>query len=392
MTPADLPGKEPPLRVLQLLTYYLPHRTGLTLHVQRLAEELAARGHQVTVLSARFRDDLPREEEVQGVRVVRLHAPLRVSRGVLMPGYPAALWRLAAEHDVVHAHTPLLEVPLAALITRARRRSLVITHHGDLVLPAGFFNRVVQRLVRTLFRPAAGIAHTLTGYSADYALHSSYLAPFAAKVVPIPPPVVVPPPDPLLVSGLRMRFGLEGRRVVGYAGRFVQEKRPDLLLRALPRLAQAFPDIVVAFAGPQRLPYERFEERCRPLIEAAGERVRFLGLLEDPRELAAFYRLCEVLVLPSETECFGLVQVEAMLCGTPVVATDIPGARVPVTVTGMGLLVPPRDPDALEHGISEVLQRRAAFVRPRATVATAFSLADTVDRYEAVLRAAVARQ
>ena len=84
----------PPLRILVCLTYYLPHRTGLTLHAQRLAEALAARGHRVTVVSARFRPDLAAEETIGGVRVVRLPAPLRISRGLVMPSYPFAVRRL----------------------------------------------------------------------------------------------------------------------------------------------------------------------------------------------------------------------------------------------------------------------------------------------------------
>ena len=123
-------------------------------------------------------------------------------------------------------------------------------------------------------------------------------------------------------------------------------------------------------------------------MAAAGDRVRFAGMLEDPGELAAFYAACDVLALPSATECFGLVQAEAMLCGTPVVATDIPGARVPVRLTGMGALVPPGDPEALAVAIGAVLADPARFRRPAPAIADTFSLARTVDRYEAVLAAA----
>ena len=101
--------------------------------------------------------------------------------------------------------------------------------------------------------------------------------------------------------------------------------------------------------------YEDFYSRCRPLIEPVADFVTFTGLIRDRQRLADFYAMCDVLVLPSRTDSFAAVQVEAMLCGTPVVASDIPGARVPVQLTAMGVLVEPRNPDALAAGIREVM-------------------------------------
>jgi glycosyltransferase involved in cell wall biosynthesis len=379
------------LRVLECLTYYLPHRTGLTLHVQRLAEGLARRGHDVTVLSARFRPELSCDEPIAGVRVVRLRAPWRVSRGMVMPAYSSALRRLMEANDVVHVHSPMLEAALVARACRRWRRPLVVTHHGDLILPRGAFNRVVERAVLAMFRPAAMQAHRIVAYSRDYAVHSRWLRPWLDRVVSIPPPIDVPAPDPARVEALRTRTDLAGRRVIGYAGRFVEEKRPDLVLAALPAVRATLPAAALLFAGQHRLPYERFFERCRALVDEQREHVRFVGLLEDPAELAAFYGLCDVLVLPSQSECFGLVQPEAMLCGTPVVASDIPGARVPVLETGMGLLVPPGRPEALAAAIVSVLRDRARFVRPRSEVERTFSLDSSLDAYEHLLRHAAGR-
>ncbi len=86
------------LKILMCLLYYVPHRTGLTIHVQRVAEELASRGHEVTVLTARYKLDLPRDDEMHnGVRVVRLATPpIPISRGLIMPAYPWAALGLDA--------------------------------------------------------------------------------------------------------------------------------------------------------------------------------------------------------------------------------------------------------------------------------------------------------
>ena len=82
------------MRILVTLLYHLPHRTGMQLYVQRIAEALVARGHEVTILASRHLPDLPLEETVAGVRIVRVPTlPLRMSRGRLMPAYPLAMCR-----------------------------------------------------------------------------------------------------------------------------------------------------------------------------------------------------------------------------------------------------------------------------------------------------------
>ena len=82
-------------RILFCLLYYLPHRTGMQLYIQRIAEELVQRGHQVTILAARHQLDLPRDETINGVRIVRLTAPpIPISRGMIMPAYPWAAYGL----------------------------------------------------------------------------------------------------------------------------------------------------------------------------------------------------------------------------------------------------------------------------------------------------------
>jgi glycosyltransferase involved in cell wall biosynthesis len=104
--------------------------------------------------------------------------------------------------------------------------------------------------------------------------------------------------------------------------------------------------------------------------------------------MANFYDACDVLVLPSDTECFALVQVEAMLCGTPVVMTDTPGGRVPVTETGMGRIVPRGDWEAIGQAVVDILQNPVQYIKPREHIERAFSLQETVDRYERHLRRA----
>jgi glycosyltransferase involved in cell wall biosynthesis len=372
------------LKILICLLYYLPHRTGLTLYVQQLAERLAARGHRVTVLCARHSRQTPLGEAMEnGVRVVRLWPlPFGISRGMVMPGYPRALFRLLRQHDVVSVHSPMLETALVSLAARLRGRRIVVTHHGDLVLPARALNRFITATMFALYRILANAAPALVCHTLDYARHSYYLKPYLDKVTVIPPFVGVPQPNPERVRELRRAWSPAGGPVIGFAGRFVEEKRPDLLIRSLEVVNRAFPDARIVFAGQHQIPYESYWPRHKSLVDRYRHQLVFLGVVPSHQEMADFYAACDVLALPSDTECFALVQVEAMLCGTPVVMTDTPGGRVPVQLTGMGKIVPCNDWQALGEGIVEVLSDRLRFVRPAEEIGRHFSVEETVTRYE----------
>lgn len=377
--------------VLIGLTYYWPHRTGLTLHAQYVAEGLAQRGHKVTVLTSHFIDSLPREQMLNGVRVVRLRCAKRISRGQVMPGFPMAAYKLIQEHDVVSIHSPMLESALMAALAKRLDRGSVITHHGDLTLPKGALNTVIEAAMSRLFHYAARSADHLIAYSDDYAEHSTYIKPHIEKTTALYPPVLLPEPSPDGRERIRRSLGVGETPLIGYSGRFVEEKRPDLVLRALSHLEERLPGAHVAFAGQYIMPYEHFYQQSLPLIERWRDRVHFLGLIEDEHELADFYSACDVLTLPSSSECFGLVQVESMLSGTPVIATDIPGAREPVRVSGMGEIVRPRDSLALATAIERVVKNRAQYVRPRSEISHYFDFARTLQGYEDLLTDAAER-
>ena len=94
------------------------------------------------------------------------------------------------------------------------------------------------------------------------------------------------------------------------------------------------------------------------IIEPLGEHWSFLGVV-TPVEMSAFFHESEVFVLPSlnSTESYGMVQVEAMSCGTPVIASDLPGMRIPVLKTGCGLLVPPANHEKLAEALIAILEK-----------------------------------
>jgi glycosyltransferase involved in cell wall biosynthesis len=140
----------------------------------------------------------------------------------------------------------------------------------------------------------------------------------------------------------------------------------------------------VAFAGQyEDVLAETVWQDCQPRIQRLQEHLTFLGVI-PPAEMANFFTLCDVLTVPSvnSTESFGLVQVEAMLCGTPSVASNLPGVREPVRITGMGEIVPIADPEALAQAIVRVIRNKPRYECPRDEIAARFSLDHTRAEYE----------
>jgi glycosyltransferase involved in cell wall biosynthesis len=373
------------LRILTVLTYYYPHWTGLTAYARLLAEGLARRGHDVTVLTARYGKELPKSEMHNGVRIVRLEPLLRISRGVVMPAFPLVVNRLMKEHDVIQIHAPLLESPLITTLARRHGKKVVFTHHGDLVMPSGPFDQFVELVVTALMRHALKGSARVTIHTQDYAENSSFLSPFRDKLVYVLPPVQIPEPVPDQVQAWRRELGVGNSRLIGFAGRFVEEKGFDYLLKAIPYVVGQMPDAKFVYAGEVNVAYESFFEKCRHLVERSKEHIIMLGLLRDPQRIANFYAMCDTLALPSRTDCFPMVQVEAMLCGTPTVATDIPGLRVPIRLTGMGRLVKPQDEVALAKGLIDALEHRSRYVKGREEIAAVFDMKKTLDVYESLL-------
>lgn len=377
------------MKILVILTYYYPHWTGLTAYARRLSEGLARRGHQVTVLTSRYWRTLPKEEIHNGVRIVRLEPLMRISRGLVMPGFPFAAQRLIRENDVVQVHIPILESPLVTALAKRAGKKVLITHHGDLVMPSKPFDQFVELTVTWLMRQALKSAARITIHTRDYADNSPFLKPFQEKLVPILPPVEIPQPVPEQVQAWRHELQLDKFKLVGFAGRFVEEKGFDFLLKAIPYVLEQMPDVRFVYAGEVNVVYESFFEKWRHLVEQWKDYIVMLGLLNDAQKVANFYAMCDVLALPSRTDCFPMVQVEAMLCGTPTVATDIPGLRVPIRLTKMGRLVKPQDERALAEGIVEVLRHRDEYIKSREEIAAIFDLEKTIDAYEQLLQSLV---
>lgn len=383
------------MRILEVLTYYRPWVSGLTIYVERLNRALAAMGHDVTVLTSQYEPDLARYEVIDGVKIVRTPVAVRVSKGVLMPEFGPMAWKLAQRADVIHLHLPQFDAPGVALRGRILRKPVVLTYHCDLQLPTGTFNRMVDRVVQFQNNSAGYLADAVVTYTRDYGTHSPYLSQYLGKKLHIiPPPVELAPCSEAGSLQFQEKYGLtdrlangnlaNGRLVIGISARLATEKGVEVLLNALPIVLERFPEAVVLHAGPYEniLGEDAYAARLAPLFEKYRNTYFRLGTLHDA-ELTAFYKNLDVLCVTSlnSTESFGLVQIEAMSHGVPVAACSLPGVRQPVTMTGMGEVTEIGDHEALAQAIINILSDKAQYQRNAALIADSFSPRQTAVEY-----------
>jgi glycosyltransferase involved in cell wall biosynthesis len=355
------------MKILTVLTYYRPHTSGLTIYAERLARAFARRGHQVTVMTTQYDPSLPREEVLDGVKIIRVPVAARISKGVIAPTFGPVATKLVAQHDVVQMHLPQFDAPGVAFRGRLFGKPAVLTYHCDLLLPPGVFNRFVNSVVNFQNNMAGLLSNHIVTYTQDYADNSPYLSRYASKLTPILPPVELPRPLPGAVQAFAAEHRVDERKpVIGMAARFAAEKGVEVLLDALPIILKKYPKAQVLFAGTYQnvMGEQAYSDRLMPRIreyEIAGHWT-FLGNL-DPVQMAAFYPNLDVLTVPSlnSTEAFGLVQIEAMMNGVPCVPSALPGVRQPVIMHGMGRVAKIGDAADLAESILHVLNEPQKF-------------------------------
>lgn len=378
------------MNVLIALTYYRPHYSGLTIYTERLARALAKRGHQVTVLTSRFRKDLPTVEVQHGVQVKRLGVLLRISKGVIMPGMLIEAWKQIRKADVVNLHVPQLDAAPISVMSRWMGKPVVLTYHCDLHLPKGVIHKIANQVSHLANHISARAATVIVTNTQDYAEHSPFLRHYLKKVRVIPPSIVLEKIIDEDRSAFRQKYQITpDQQVIGMVARLATEKGVEYLIDALPRVLQEFPRARVLMVGQYQdvLGEERYAAMLAPRLENLGEHWSFLGVI-SPRELTAFYHECDVTVLPSinVTESFGMVQVESMICGTPVISTNLPGVRQPILSTGMGRIVEMRDSAGLAEALIAVLRDRDAYRKDTEAIENRYAPQTIAQEYEDIFR------
>ncbi len=375
------------MRIAHVTATFPPHYTGTGVVCYHNALGLARLGHQVTVFTAAC--PLGDYRDPPELTIRRLPVLFRLGNAPFLPG----LLQLH-EFDLVHLHYPFyFGAEMVWLGSLGRRFPYVATYHQDVLFRGllRFPERLHHWLIgRRVLWGAAGIIAT----SLDYA-RASRLAEFVRQglVVEVPNGVDGTRFHPGLDgASLRRRYGLGAEeRVVLFVGALDQAhyfKGVSLLLRAVANL----PDVRLLLVGEGNL---RVAYQAQAAELGLGERAVFCGRVPD-EELAAHYALGDLLALPSVTmgEAFGVVLLEAMACGKPVIASDLPGVRSVVSDGVDGLLVQPGDVEGLAGSIRSLVddpeRRREMGERGRAKVEAQYDWSVVIPRLVEIYEEALA--
>jgi glycosyltransferase involved in cell wall biosynthesis len=329
------------------LQYYLPHVSGLTNMAADIAEHMAERGYSVHVYCTDNREKkLSKFEVINGVAVHRSRVWLKVGRASFAPGVFLAAFRIRKSQSVIHLHLPY---PEAGIVSRLlRKHKQVISYQCDSPVSSSI-DSLIALLLDTSHRRAIARASFVATTSEDYAKNSRI------EEISSHPGFVSIPGTSTKRSGGQDTYRNGNMRTIGFLGRPTSEKGIEFLLDALALLPDEYELIM---AGPTHGTSEsKYSSQILESIEH-NPRVRHLGLIPESK-LKDFYASLDVFVLPSinSFEAFGIVQLEAMSAGVPVVATDLPGVRTLVLATGFGEIVPTCSAEALCDSIQRVTDK-----------------------------------
>jgi glycosyltransferase involved in cell wall biosynthesis len=391
------------VKVAQLTTRYPPGPGGVERHVAELAPRLAARGHAVEVFTSdlytefpieRLPPGVPREETTPFGAVHRL--PVWSLPGDLhYPFFRHLERRLTkARPEVVHAHT--YGTHQVAIAHRHHRRFgtpfVVTAHfHPQWSMEGGALRRAIRSYYdRRLAGPIVQDAAYLIVQSREEERLVRALGLSLPPVRIVPPGYSPLPAPPAGTPAFRERYRIDDPFLL-FVGRLASNKGLLDLVEAFAGLGRGDPAARLVLIGEDGGVGPSVDARARSL--GVSERVHRLGHVDDPALVASAYREARVTVLPSEYEAFGLVLLESLAQGTPVVASRVGGIPEVVEDGRAGLLVPPRDPGALGAALERLwadpeLGRRLGEYGRTQTVPrfTWESTADGVDRLYRELR------
>jgi glycosyltransferase involved in cell wall biosynthesis len=373
------------VRVAHFTATFPPYLGGAGTTAFNLAAGLSERGHDVEVFTGGAPGDAPPCGEAT---VHRLDPVVAFGNAPVLRGLAGA-----RDFDVLHVHHPFIfgtEAVLAGRL-RSRRAKLVVSYHNLLIgeglrhlLFTGWENTVGRTLVRAADRVCAvSLAHART---VPYLCALERRRP--ERLVEVPNGVDLArftPDGP--ADDVRAEHGVPAEAPlavwVGTLDRAHFFKRLDLMLDALGRPRADGVHLLVV-GGGELLP------ECRAAAASAGlgDRVHFAGAVTHER-LPRLLRAAGLLALSSDLESFGIVLIEAMACGLPVIATDLPGVRAVVDDGRTGLIVPRGDGEALAGAIgrlarAEPAARRAMGAAGRATCEARWGWPTVVGRLEEV--------
>jgi glycosyltransferase involved in cell wall biosynthesis len=332
-------SRERPAQVLHIGKYYPPHMGGIETHLQALARGLKDSVDVRVVVSSD--DSRTRREVSDGVPLLRVPTPLTVASTPLSPAMVRQIRN--SDADLLHIHLPNPAAVLAYL-TSGYHGKVIFTYHSDIIR-----QKILGPLFEPLLHAALRRADAIVVTSPNYLRTSPVLAEHQERCHVIPYGIDTSDFSTCDAADVRRIREQHGDRIIIAVGRLVYYKGFEYLIRAMKRVDGK---LLILGDGPLRPELEQLTSKL-----GVQDKVVLVGEVQNHLTVP-YYHAAQVYALPSiaRSEAFGIVQIEAMASGLPVVNTSLDSGVPFVSLHNeTGLTVPPRDPDALAAALTSLL-------------------------------------
>jgi glycosyltransferase involved in cell wall biosynthesis len=378
------------MKVLITVTYFVPNLSGLTLAVKNLAELLAENSYHITILTTQHEKNLTRKEKINKLSILRIPYLMRLSKGFIYKFLLFEIVMAVSANDQIIINLPQFEGFLIALTAKLMRKKVHCYYHCTVSADGGFISAFVLLMLRMANALCLFLADTIIATSEDFAQHDSLLKKYRYKLVYAYPVIKELPITPIAKANIAAKEANFKGIQIGFVGRFAKEKGIEYLLKSIPGIQKRIgSQFKIYLAGSNNVVGEHaYAEKINNLIAQYKENVVYLGVIPAD-ELGAFYNSLNVLIIPSinATEAFGMVQVEAMRLGVPVIATNLPGVRVPIQKTKMGILVPVKNSVSISEAVCAIAQNPDLYKKDKHVVVAEFSPDRILQTFKSILTA-----
>ena len=384
------------MKILMLTPYFYPHTGGTEKYVKDLAIQLVKNGHEVTVISNNvpISKKAKKEEVIDGVKIKRLPA---IDFLYYLPVTLSFNLKMLEGYDVIHIHCPPHSFVRA--VAGKTKLPVVATFHCDITVTGQFFGVPIPRIFTQGFESIMDAYARLFLPKVDEIISTSESYASTSPVIRSMPRNIIPIGvyHDKLDEALKKQ-GIDPlkdkKKQILFLGRLAANKGVNFLVAAMPKILEAHPDAKLVICGEGEEKPSIVGQIKNLGLENA---ITFYGTV-NLDTLSNLYASSSVFVLPSinRLEAFGIVQLEAMACYTPVVASDIPGVNSVMDIGKSGLLTPKEDPKAIADAVIKILNDpelvKSMGARGRHLVETKYDWPIISKDVEAVYRKAIAKK
>lgn len=384
------------MKILFFSSYFYPYTSGLTTYPWKILNYLLKK-HQIVVLTfnyqknelkitnkyhdaksnslskKRFKNIKSRIKNNFGITIIYLPYLFRLSKGFISPQSFFYFFKEIKKNDILILNQPNVEGFFLAVLAKLFKKKTISLVHCFLYGGKNIFEKIIFKIANFFVFFQLFLSDEIIFYTKEY-FQSTWFYRFLKnkKIYYQLPPIKKLPVNKNYLNKL-LKYKKNNSFLLGFSGRIAQEKGIEYLINAVKNLTKRstfyVPRYTILFAGPygKKVAGEnKYFLKIKKMLNENKINYHFLGNLKEDK-LGAFYKAIDVLVLPSvnSTEAFGMVQAEAMILGTPVIASNLPGVNMPIKLTKMGILIEPKNEKKLIQAILEILKNRKKYTNKK---------------------------